>query len=137
MNCRPNTTLTSASTDLGPGVPWQRVVLGVVLSGLVVVTVAGNVLVVVVVASNRRLQTVFNVFIVNLAVTDMAVGVTAMSFFVVYTVLQRWPFGIVRRNFVVVTIMVKLFEAGVLRRKWVEERGRWYPAVWERNQEEL
>ena len=96
MNSRPNTTLTTPAGDLGPGVPWQRLLLGVVLSGLVVVTVMGNVLVVVVVARNRRLQTVFNVFVVNLAVTDIAVAVTSMSFFAVYNVLQRWPFGMVR-----------------------------------------
>ena len=73
------------------------------MSMVVVVTVVGNVLVLVVVLKNRRLQTVFNAFIVNLAVTDMAVAVTSMGFFAIYTVLQRWPFGIVRRNFVVIT----------------------------------
>ena len=73
------------------------------MSMVVVVTVVGNVLVLVVVLKNRRLQTVFNAFIVNLAVTDMAVAVTSMGFFAISTVLQRWPFGIVRRNFVVIT----------------------------------
>ena len=117
MISRLNSTVTPSAADLRPGVQWEDVLLGVVMSGLVVVTVVGNVLVVVVVARNKSLQTVFNSFIVNLAVTDIVVAVIAMSFFGISETLGRWPFGVVRELFffhhhnhqLIITDIIKLF----------------------------
>nr|KAG5697453.1 hypothetical protein BaRGS_029344 [Batillaria attramentaria] len=38
-------------------------------------------------------RTVFNMYIVNLAITDISVAVTAMSFYATFLVLGYWPFG--------------------------------------------
>ena len=60
---------------------------------IVLVTVAGNILVLIAVKVNKRLQTNFNYYIVNLAITDVAVAITAMSFKATDTMLGYWPFG--------------------------------------------
>jgi hypothetical protein len=57
------------------------------------VTIIGNVFVLIAVKMNKKLQTTFNYYIVNLAITDVAVAVTAMSFMATHTVLGYWPFG--------------------------------------------
>jgi hypothetical protein len=51
------------------------------------------VFVLIAVKMNKKLQTTFNYYIVNLAITDVAVAVTAMSFMATHTVLGYWPFG--------------------------------------------
>nr|KAG5708714.1 hypothetical protein BaRGS_034931 [Batillaria attramentaria] len=73
-------------------VPPARIVLGMALFLIVLVTVVGNALVLAAVAREKRLQTAFNVFIVNLALTDVSVGLVA-GFFAVFNILQTWPFG--------------------------------------------
>ncbi|XP_041349585.1 D(1)-like dopamine receptor [Gigantopelta aegis] len=74
-------------------VPWTRIVLGAGLYVIVFITVFGNCLVLVAVSREKRLRTIFNYYIVNLAVTDIAVAVTAMSFYTIENVLGYWPFG--------------------------------------------
>ncbi|KAK7484144.1 hypothetical protein BaRGS_00024633, partial [Batillaria attramentaria] len=45
------------------------------------------------VARTKRLQTVFNLYIVNLAFTDISVALGAMSFYTTENILGYWPFG--------------------------------------------
>jgi hypothetical protein len=56
-------------------------------------TVTGNVMVLLAIKRESSLQTLFNYYIVNLAVTDLGVAVTAMSFYTVDVVLGYCPFG--------------------------------------------
>lgn len=44
-------------------------------------------------ARTKRLQTIFNMYIVNLALTDIMVALTAMTFYSTETTLGYWPFG--------------------------------------------
>ena len=60
---------------------------------LSIITILGNVLVCVAYYSNRRLQTITNLFICSLAVTDIAVGVVSVNLYTLYIVLKRWPLG--------------------------------------------
>ncbi|OWF51634.1 beta-3 adrenergic receptor-like [Mizuhopecten yessoensis] len=72
---------------------WRSIGMGVVMYAAVLLTICGNILVLIAVARNKRLQTVFNIYVINLAVTDLLVAVTAMSFYTTETVLGYWPFG--------------------------------------------
>lgn len=72
---------------------WTDILTGIILYSIVVVTILGNILVLIAVAVNKNLQTTFNYYVVNLAITDLAVAVTAMSFHTTNNVLRYWPFG--------------------------------------------
>jgi hypothetical protein len=74
-------------------ITWDKILVAIVLYVITVVTIFGNVLVLIAVKMNKKLQTTFNYYIVNLAITDVAVAVTAMSFMATHTVLGYWPFG--------------------------------------------
>ncbi|XP_033746495.1 muscarinic acetylcholine receptor M3-like [Pecten maximus] len=81
------------STDVVPTVTWRKIIIGIVLYGIVLLTICGNSLVLVAVAKTKRLQTVFNFYVINLAITDISVAVCAMSLYTTNTVLGYWPFG--------------------------------------------
>ncbi|KAK7484152.1 hypothetical protein BaRGS_00024641 [Batillaria attramentaria] len=84
---------TTPPEDDLPRVLRNSVIAGVVLYAIVLLTIVGNTLVLIAVARNKHLQTVFNMYIVNLAITDISVAVTAMSFYATFLVLGYWPFG--------------------------------------------
>ncbi|GFR58392.1 octopamine receptor 1 [Elysia marginata] len=72
--------------------------VGDVLSSLLLASVlfmvlVGNCLVVAAVATSRKLRTVTNVFIVNLACADLLLGVFVLPFSAVLEVKDRWVFG--------------------------------------------
>lgn len=56
-----------------------------------VLGVFGNVLVCYVVLRNRAMQTVTNIFITNLALSDILLCVLAVPFTPLYTFMGRWP----------------------------------------------
>lgn len=69
------------------------VLVAIFLSLIIVMTVAGNILVVLSVFTYRPLRQVQNFFIVSLAVADMLVAVLVMPFNVVYSIAGYWVFG--------------------------------------------
>ncbi|RUS80725.1 hypothetical protein EGW08_011511, partial [Elysia chlorotica] len=76
----------------------QSLTLGDVLSSLLLASVllmvlVGNCLVVAAVATSRKLRTVTNVFIVNLACADLLLGVFVLPFSAVLEVKDQWVFG--------------------------------------------
>jgi 7 transmembrane receptor (rhodopsin family) len=70
-----------------------KVALGLLLSSFVVMAVAGNLLVIVAVLTDRGLRQTGNYFIVSLALADMLVAVAVMTFAVANDVMGRWVFG--------------------------------------------
>ncbi|XP_060063808.1 beta-3 adrenergic receptor-like [Ylistrum balloti] len=86
-------SINTTTTDAVSSVTWRKIVIGIVLYGIVLLTICGNSLVLVAVAKTKRLQTVFNFYVINLAITDISVAVCAMSFYTTNTVLGYWPFG--------------------------------------------
>ena len=88
-----NVTEFSSFEISSPQITWANILTGIVLYTIVVVTICGNLLVLVAVAMNKNLQTTFNYYVVNLAITDLAVAVTAMSFHTTDNMLGYWPFG--------------------------------------------
>ncbi|KAH7969604.1 hypothetical protein HPB52_020199 [Rhipicephalus sanguineus] len=58
-----------------------------------VFAVVGNVLVLVTLVQNKRMRTVTNVFLVNLAVSDLLLGVFCMPFTLIGSLLRNFVFG--------------------------------------------
>ncbi|KZC13215.1 Muscarinic acetylcholine receptor DM1 [Dufourea novaeangliae] len=66
------------------------VIIAVFLS---VITVVGNIMVMISFKIDKQLQTTSNYFLFSLAVADFAIGLISMPLFTVYTVLGYWPLG--------------------------------------------
>lgn len=88
MNAYQNHTSVTDSDNHLP-----KVVLGVILTIMVVVTVCGNVVVCLVVTFNRQLRSLTNCFIVSLAVTDLLLGLLLLPFSAIQEISGKWVFG--------------------------------------------
>ena len=88
------TSVTDTEPTKAP-VSISNIVLCTFLFIIVIVTIVGNVVVILAFAVDKKLtsQNIFNYYIINLAVTDLAVGATAMSFYTFDVLLGYWPFG--------------------------------------------
>ncbi|KAG0728187.1 Alpha-1D adrenergic receptor [Chionoecetes opilio] len=89
-----NTTTSEAVGSRG-GIEWStfKVVMFVVQFVIMVETVIGNLMVILAVRMEKKLQTPFNYYIVNLAFTDMNVGLSVMSLFMFYNLYDYFPFN--------------------------------------------
>lgn len=72
-----------------------QAILSLLYSLVFIIAVSGNTLVVYVVASNKEMQTVTNIFITNLAVADLLVNFTSLWITPCYIFLGRWIWGAV------------------------------------------
>uniref|UniRef100_A0A3B3ZX79 Muscarinic acetylcholine receptor n=1 Tax=Periophthalmus magnuspinnatus TaxID=409849 RepID=A0A3B3ZX79_9GOBI len=93
-----NTTqLPNMSTDildpLGGHQLWQVVLIVLVTGMLSLVTIIGNILVVVSFKVNRQLKTVNNYFLLSLAVADLIIGVISMNVYTAFLVMGYWAMG--------------------------------------------
>ena len=66
------------------------VLLSILYGSISLVTVIGNVLVILVVCKNKGMQTVTNFFIANLSVADVMIGIFSTPFQFQAALLQRW-----------------------------------------------
>ncbi|KAL4640978.1 muscarinic acetylcholine receptor M3-like [Arapaima gigas] len=90
-----NATLTPAVAydPLGGHNIWQ-VVLIVFLTGLLsLVTIIGNILVLVSFKVNKQLKTVNNYFLLSLAFADLIIGVSSMNLYTTYIIMNQWALG--------------------------------------------
>ncbi|KPP71429.1 muscarinic acetylcholine receptor M2-like [Scleropages formosus] len=79
-----------------PESPYKtvEVVFIVLVAGsLSLVTVIGNILVMLSIKVNRSLQTVNNYFLFSLACADLIIGLCSMNLYTVYIVIGYWPLG--------------------------------------------
>ncbi|KAM7357110.1 octopamine-Tyramine receptor isoform 1-T7 [Cochliomyia hominivorax] len=73
---------------------WEAIITAIVLSIIIVLTIIGNILVILSVFTYKPLRIVQNFFIVSLAVADLTVALLVLPFNVAYSILGRWEFGI-------------------------------------------
>lgn len=71
----------------------QMVFIGTVAAILSVMTVVGNIMVMISFKIDKQLQTISNYFLFSLAVADFAIGLISMPLFTVSTLLGYWPLG--------------------------------------------
>ncbi|XP_063976717.1 prolactin-releasing peptide receptor-like [Diachasmimorpha longicaudata] len=72
---------------------WVQGIFYLLYAAIFLIGVFGNALVCYVVARNTQMQTVTNLFITNLALSDVLLCVLAVPFTPLYTFLGRWVFG--------------------------------------------
>ena len=72
----------------------QNVLVSVILGAIMVFTIIGNLMVIWAIFNYRPLHNVQNMFLVSLAVSDIAVAVLVMPFNVAYNLLGKWIFGL-------------------------------------------
>jgi len=71
----------------------SMVIMGIIAAILSMVTVAGNVMVMISFKIDKQLQTISNYFLFSLAIADFAIGLISMPLFSVTTILGYWPLG--------------------------------------------
>uniref|UniRef100_A0A2K6MY19 Alpha-1A adrenergic receptor n=1 Tax=Rhinopithecus bieti TaxID=61621 RepID=A0A2K6MY19_RHIBE len=71
----------------------KAILLGVILGGLILFGVLGNILVILSVVCHRHLHSVTHYYIVNLAVADLLLTSTVLPFSAIFEVLGYWAFG--------------------------------------------
>jgi len=73
---------------------WQIVVLGLLAGTTSVVTVGGNLIVILSFIIERNIRQPTNYFIASLAASDLLIGAVSMPFYTVYLLTgQYWPLG--------------------------------------------
>lgn len=73
---------------------WKAILIAIGLSFIIILTIIGNVLVILSVFTYKPLRIVQNFFIVSLAVADLLVAVLVLPFNVANMIMGRWEFGI-------------------------------------------
>ncbi len=91
-----NTTSVDKVTDSMTEVTTDNLfksVLSIMLVITAILTFLGNVLVLLSFLVEKKLRSNFNLYILNLAVTDVLISVTAIPFYIVSYTLNYWPLG--------------------------------------------
>ncbi|XP_072503664.1 muscarinic acetylcholine receptor M3 [Notamacropus eugenii] len=78
---------------LGGHTIWQVVFIALLTGILALVTIIGNILVIVAFKVNKQLKTVNNYFLLSLACADLIIGVISMNLFTTYIIMNRWALG--------------------------------------------
>ena len=83
-----------AYTEYIPMTPWVQIPAAICIACLIFMALAGNALTIISFIRDKRLRTVYDLYIFNLAITDMAVGCVSMPLYSTYTLREFiWTFG--------------------------------------------
>uniref|UniRef100_A0A8C1N0F6 Muscarinic acetylcholine receptor n=1 Tax=Cyprinus carpio TaxID=7962 RepID=A0A8C1N0F6_CYPCA len=91
-NLTGNATLKSPD-PLGGHTIWQIVMIVFLCGSLSLVTITGNILVLVSFKVNKQLKTVNNYYLLSLAFADLIIGVLSMNLYTTYIIMDRWALG--------------------------------------------
>ena len=73
---------------------YTKIIVTVFYACTIVVGIGGNVMVCIIVLTQKRMRTVTNYFIVSLAISDIAMATLCIPFsFIANILLSYWPFG--------------------------------------------
>nr|XP_003230402.1 PREDICTED: muscarinic acetylcholine receptor M1 [Anolis carolinensis] len=90
----PNLTQEPTTSSSGGGYSSWEVALIVFITGVLsLVTVVGNLLVMISFKVNRELKTVNNYFLLSLAAADLIIGTISMNLYTTYIVMGQWMMG--------------------------------------------
>ncbi|XP_018592631.1 muscarinic acetylcholine receptor M1-like [Scleropages formosus] len=82
------------TTDpLGSHAIWEVVVIILITGPLSLITIIGNLLVIIAFRLNGHLRTVSNYFLLSLAVADVILGAISMNLYTTYIIMGRWTLG--------------------------------------------
>ncbi|XP_071087993.1 histamine H3 receptor-like [Haliotis cracherodii] len=86
---------TEAEEEESTLLPLNALIPAIIcITGMIIVAVGGNMLIIISYIRDKQLQTVHNMYLLNLAVTDLLLGCISMPFYAVYTITNwHWPFG--------------------------------------------
>ncbi|XP_069464073.1 muscarinic acetylcholine receptor M3 [Ambystoma mexicanum] len=89
-----NHSVPGNGTDpLGGHAVWQVVLIVFLTVIIALVTIIGNILVIVAFKVNKQLKTVNNYFLLSLACADLIIGVISMNLFTTYIIMGQWAMG--------------------------------------------
>ncbi|XP_016145153.1 muscarinic acetylcholine receptor M3-like [Sinocyclocheilus grahami] len=91
----PNLSSLSNGTDVavsGP-VTWRMAMITLITVPLSIITIIGNVLVMISFRVNPLLRTVSNYFLLSLAVADFILGAVSMNLYTTYILIGQWTLG--------------------------------------------
>ncbi|XP_070554400.1 muscarinic acetylcholine receptor M2-like [Ptychodera flava] len=88
-----NQTNLNSSTTSSPGRGEPLVAIAIIGAVLSTWIILGNFFVILLFSFHRKLRTISNFFIVNLAVADFLVGILSTPVYTMYSTLAYWPWG--------------------------------------------
>lgn len=94
-NSENETSVGPEEEDLNPFIlPWYfQLAYSIAFVAMVIVAAGGNVIVIWIVLAHKRMRTVTNYFLVNLAVADALISLLNTLFNYVYMLTSDWSFG--------------------------------------------
>jgi muscarinic acetylcholine receptor M3 len=91
---KPNTKVADDQDRYAfPYKPWEMILIALVAGFLSIITVLGNIMVILSFKIDKQLQTISNYYLFSLAVADFVIGLVSMPLFTMYLLLDRWPLG--------------------------------------------
>lgn len=89
-----NTNATMASDEFVNLPWWQQFIFYVIFVAMFVVAAGGNIIVIWIVLAHKRMRTVTNYFLVNLAVADVMISLLNTPFNFLLNLYQDWWFEV-------------------------------------------
>ncbi|XP_069564936.1 muscarinic acetylcholine receptor M1 [Brachyistius frenatus] len=78
---------------LGGHTVWQVIIIVFLTGSLSLMTVVGNILVLVSFKINKALKTVNNYYLLSLAFADLTIGTLSMNLYTTYIIMDQWALG--------------------------------------------